>query len=165
MESQKMKNISTPRMIIFDHDGTLVDTDTPDFKVFVGIKELLVDLTKHGFHLAVWTARSHRSTVESLKRLEIASYFGEIYGHDDGVAKPHPEGLRTITDGFDKNHLLHIGDSHGDIEGARAFGISVIAACWNNSEQVENFRTKTPFVALKVDDCRAIIAKKFNVDL
>ena len=152
-------------MIIFDHDGTLVDTDTPDFKVFPRIKELLVDLTRLGFHLSVWTARSHKSTVESLKRMEIASYFGEIYGHDDGVAKPHPEGLRSITDGFDKTLVLHIGDSYGDIEGAHNFGISVIAACWNNPEQVENFRTKTPFVALKVDDCRAIIAKKFNVEL
>ena len=44
MESLKMKNISSPGIIVFDHDGTLVNTDTPDFRVFPGIKELLVDL-------------------------------------------------------------------------------------------------------------------------
>lgn len=152
-------------MIVFDHDGTLVNTETPDFKVFPGIKELLVDLIQLGFTLSVWTARSHRSTVESLKRMDIAQYFTEIYGHDDGISKPHPDGLKKLAEGLDKEVVLHIGDSLGDIEGAKAFGISVIAACWNVPNQVENFRTKTPLLAIKVEDCRKIIAKKFNVDL
>ena len=150
-------------MIIFDHDGTLVNTDLPDFKLFTGIKELLVDLSNAGFVLSVWTARSHRSTVESLKHLEIAPYFSEIYGHDDGLPKPHPMGLRKITEGFEKNNLLHIGDSLGDLEGASAFGIDVIAACWNSTNQVEIFKRKTPFLAMTPDDCRNIVAHKFNV--
>ena len=160
-----MKNISTLKMIVFDHDGTLVNTETPDFKVFPGIKELLVDLQALDFTLSVWTARSHRSTVESLKRMDIAQYFTDIYGHDDGMPKPHPEGLEKITEGLEKDSVLHIGDSLGDVDGATAFGISVIAACWSCPNQVENFRMKTPLVALAPSDCREIIAKKFNVEL
>jgi len=152
-------------MVIFDHDGTLVNTETPDFKVFQGIKELLVDLNNAGFEMAVWTARSHRSTVESLKNADIASFFGEIYGHDDGMSKPHPMGLSQITNGIERDAVIHIGDSIGDLDGANAFGIAVIAACWNSTNQVEIFKSKTPFVAMTPADCRAIIAKKFNVDL
>ena len=151
-------------MIIFDHDGTLVNTDHPDFKLFAGIKELLVDLKSAGFELAVWTARGHRSTLESLKRLEIALFFSEIYGHDDGHSKPHTMGLTKITQGIDKINVLHIGDSIGDLEGANAFGIDVIAACWNNTNQVEIFKRKTPFLAMKPDDCRKIINEKFNLN-
>ncbi len=160
-----MKKISGPGMIIFDHDGTLVNTDVPDFKLFDGIKELLVDLSEAGFEMSVWTARSHRSTVESLKRLEVASFFWEIYGHDDGLSKPHPMGLTKITEGFEKKNLLHIGDSVGDLEGAGSFGIDVIAACWNSTNQVEIFKRKTPFLAMTPDDCRNIISQKFNVNL
>ena len=160
-----MTNISRPGMIIFDHDGTLVNTDVPDFRLFPGIKELLVDLGKLRFEMSVWTARSHRSTVESLKAQEIAGFFGEIYGHDDGMSKPHPMGLLKISQGIEKGNLLHIGDSVGDIEGAKAFGIDVIAACWNSTNQVDIFKRKTPYLAMTPADCRKIIAKKFNVDL
>ncbi len=152
-------------MIIFDHDGTLVNTDVPDFKLFTGIKELLVDLSNAGFELAIWTARGHRSTVESLKRLEINSYFGEIYGHDDGLSKPNAMGLTKITEGLDKKNVLHIGDSIGDLDGALAFGIDVIAACWNSTNQVEIFRRKTPFLAMTPAECRNIISEKFKIDL
>ena len=160
-----MRNISPPKMIIFDHDGTLVNTETPNFKLFPGIKELLVDCTALGFDLAVWTARSHRSTVDSLKSLDIAQFFREIYGHDDGLSKPHPMGLETLTSGIEKKNLLHIGDSVGDLDGANGFGIEVIAACWNSRNQVEIFQQKTPFVVFTPAECRAIIAKKFNVNL
>lgn len=160
-----MKKISVTGMIIFDHDGTLVNTDVPDFKLFDGIKELLVDLSEAGLEMSVWTARSHRSTVESLKRLEVINYFSEIYGNDDGLSKPNPWGLTKITEGLEKKKLIHIGDSLGDLEGASSFGIDVIAACWNSTNQVEIFKRKTPFLAMTPDDCRKIIAAKFNVNL
>lgn len=160
-----MKKNSPLGMIIFDHDGTLVCTETPEFSLFPGVKELLVDLVKADFAISVWTARSHQSTVESLKRLGVAEFIGEIYGHDDGMSKPHPMGLSQITQGFEKNQLLHIGDSLGDLEGANAFGIAVIAACWNSTNQVEIFKQKTAFIAMKPAECRGIIEKKFNVKL
>lgn len=158
-----MKNISSPGMIIFDHDGTLVNTDTPHFSVFPGIKELLVDCQALGFELAVWTARGHRSTVESLNYLELAHFFKGVYGHDDGLSKPHSMGLEQLSFGVPKRQLLHVGDSIGDLDGAQNFGIEVIAACWNSRNQVENFKLRTPYVALTPADCRKFIAKKYNV--
>ena len=113
--------------------------------------------------MSVWTARSHRSTIESLKNAEIAEFFNEIYGHDDGLSKPHPMGLLQITNGFKKESVIHIGDSLGDLDGAHSFGIAVIAACWNSANQVDIFKRKTPFVAMTPKECREIIAQKFNV--
>ena len=163
MDSHKMENISSQKMVIFDHDGTLIDTETPDFKIFPEIKELLVDLKAAGIEMSVWTARSHHSTFESLKSAEIDGFFNEIYGHDDGIPKPHPMGLLQITNGFNKNSVIHIGDSLGDLDGANSFGIAVIAACWNSANQVDIFKKKTKFVAMTPRECREIIAQKFNV--
>ena len=160
-----MRNISGTAMIVFDHDGTLVCTETPEFSLFPGIKELLVDLTNAGFLISVWTARPHKSTAESLKRLGIAEFIGEIYGYDDGLPKPHPMGLMKITEGIEKEKLLHVGDSLGDLDGAKAFGIPVIAACWNSRIQVEILRHRTPYLAMNPSDCRGIIENIFNVKL
>ena len=81
------------------------------------------------------------------------------------MPKPHPYGLEKITAGFEKKFILHIGDSLGDLEGAESFGIPVIAACWNNINQVKNFEQRTPYIAITPSDCREIIAKIFSVNL
>ena len=163
MESNTIKNISYQKMVIFDHDGTLINTETSEFKVFPQIKELLVDLKSKGIEMCVWTARSHHSTLESLKNADIADFFTEIYGHDDGLPKPHPMGLSQITYGFEKDSVIHIGDSLGDLDGANSFGIAVIAACWNSANQVDIFKRKTAFVAMTPNECRDIIAQKFKM--
>lgn len=152
-------------LIVWDHDGTLVNTNLREFQLFPGVRELLFDLKNNGFDLAVWTSRPRASTLASLKRLEIAPFFGEIHCYDDGLAKPHPEGLIRVSSGHHKEKILHIGDSLSDIEGAKAFGVDVIGALWYSTRQLKEFSEMTPLIAMKVDDCREIIEKKFNVRL
>ena len=162
-----------PFLIIFDHDGTLMHTETRDFYLFPKMKELILDLTRQGFHLCVWTARGRASTVNSLKNAGIMEYFDDVFGSDDGLAKPHTMGLIKLTDGFLKKNILHIGDSLADVHGALDFGIQVIYACWNNSNQVQKREENNGnerdidnvFEARKIDDCRAIIENKFGLSL
>lgn len=159
-----MKKLNVSGLIIFDHDGTLVNTNDHDYTLYRGMRELLQLLKLHGLHLSVWTARSNQSTTQSLTRLDILDLFDDIYGHDDGAPKPNAMGLERLSAGYTKNQVLHIGDSRADIEGAQGFGIDVIAACWNNPNQVQNFMQKTSMVASSVDDCKEFIAKKFNLN-
>lgn len=159
--SENSKVSQVPGHIIFDHDGTLVDTNASPFILFKGMKELLSDLKSQNFELFIWTARPRRSTIESIKRLEIAHYFTEIYCFDDGIPKPHPMGLAELTDGQNKEKILHIGDSFTDFDGAKAYGIEVVAACWNTPDQVEKYVQFADYVALTIDECRQIIERKF----
>lgn len=157
-------------LIIFDHDGTLVNTDSRVFEAFEGTHALLASLRQHGFEIALWTARGHRSSVESLKFVGLSQYIGEIYGHDDGLPKPHVAGLLQITDGFTKDKIIHIGDSIGDLTGAQNFGIPVIGALWSCPETQkesteETFRKYTKFIAHKVIDCKKIIEDHFKITL
>ncbi len=149
--------------IIFDHDGTLVNTEGPVVELFPGIKALLIFLVKEDFKLSLWTARPRRSTLEIINHLEIFSYFSQIYCYDDGAPKPHPAGLAKLTQGFSKLDCLHIGDSPGDFQGAHDFGIEVVAACWNNANTVEKYSQLADYTALNLDDCKKIIKGKFNV--
>jgi phosphoglycolate phosphatase-like HAD superfamily hydrolase len=147
--------------IIFDHDGTLFKIGKAGVQLFPGMEKLLLDLKKQNFALYVWTARPRRSAIEFLNEFKIAALFTEIYCFDDGRPKPHPQGLETLTLGIEKNKIIHIGDSITDIEGAQAFGVDVIAACWNDLEQAEDFIHLTPFVARNLEECKKIIEGKY----
>ena len=149
--------------IIFDHDGTLVNTGTYPFSLFMGVRELLVELKNLNFKLYVWTARPRESTLESLKKLDIENFFSDLFCYDDGLPKPNSMGLHKLTDGIEKNKILHIGDSLTDVEGAKAFGIEVIAACWNSPDQVNKYKDIADFTALNLRECGEIIKRKFYV--
>ncbi|MBP9680990.1 MAG: HAD-IA family hydrolase [Bacteriovorax sp.] len=149
--------------IVFDHDGTLVNTESSPFYLFQGMRELLIELKSQHFELYVWTARPRRSTLESLKKADILSFFTEIYCSDDGEIKPHPAGLVSLLEGLSKQNILHIGDSLTDIDGARTFGIEVIAACWNDPDQVKKYAPLADYTALNLLECRAHIKRKFHV--
>ena len=149
--------------VVFDHDGTLVDTSAHPYELFGGMKDFLTELKNLGFVLYVWTARPRRSTLEITKRLEISQYFDEYFCFDDGLPKPHSEGLSKLCDGIDKNKILHIGDSLSDIDGAKAFGIEVVAACWGDLNLLDKFQPLANYTASSLDECRSIIKGKFHV--
>jgi phosphoglycolate phosphatase len=149
--------------IVFDHDGTLVDTRSHPYELFEGMKDFLSELKNQGFNLVVWTARPRKSTLEITKRLGISQFFDEFYCYDDGLSKPHPQGLAKLCDGIEKSKILHIGDSLSDIEGANAFGIEVVAACWGDLNLLDKFQPLANYTATNLDECRSIIRGKFHV--
>jgi phosphoglycolate phosphatase len=116
--------------IIFDCDGTLVDTSSPKYRLFPGIKELVIELSGDA-KLYVWTARSRASTLRILQELGIFSYFEAICTIDDAPPKPHIEGLVDLAGEQDKKSICMIGDSSFDILGAKNFGVMAIGAVWN----------------------------------
>lgn len=163
----KKLNASPSGHIVFDHDGTLVKTDIFPYLLFDGMAELLNDLKTQGFELYVWTSRPRKSTQDSLKRFEIQQYFKDIFCYDDGLHKPNPMGLECLTVGIPKNKILHIGDSLADLEGARAYGIGVVLACWNNPDQVqidkEKYNGLADYYASDLMELRTFIKGKFYV--
>lgn len=161
----KQKDISVPLgYIVFDHDGTLVKTDVCPTILFEGIRELLEELKSAGFELYVWTSRPRASTQESLKKFALGPFFSDIYCYDDGLPKPSPNGLAQLTEGIKKDKILHIGDSLTDIDGAKAYGIEVVLACWNNPDQVQKYNVDSAiYTAVNLKELRAIIKGKFHV--
>ena len=158
-----LKLLTPKGHIVFDHDGTLVNTDRSPYLLFAGMKELLIELKAAQFELYIWTARPRRSVIETIEKLGIRQFFSDIYCYDDGTPKPHPMGLLKLTEGINKNNILHIGYSLTDIEGAHSFGIEVIAACWNSPDQVNKYQVIADYTALDLNQCRSIIKGKFYV--
>lgn len=141
--------------IIFDCDGTLIDTSKLKYSLYDGIKDLLLALAPQAT-LYVWTARDRKSTVRILKELGIHQHFHSLSTIDDGFPKPHVNGLRELVGEVANKSICVIGDTSNDILGAKNFGVKSIGAVWNQSanEEVLNvmgadFVTAEPMACLE----------------
>lgn len=116
--------------IVFDCDGTLLDTSNFRYSLFDGIKELLEELSKD-CTLYVWTARDRSSLKRYLEEFGISSYFSATCTLEDAPAKPHIAGLVQLLGETPKESVCVVGDTMNDILGAKHFGAKSIAAAWN----------------------------------
>ena len=97
--------------------------------LFPGVVEALTTLESQGFTLAICTNKMEAHAVELLKVLGVHHRFAFIAGKDTfDMFKPDP---RHITEtirmaGGDPNRAVMVGDSHADIDAAKAAHIPVV---------------------------------------
>lgn len=143
--------------VIFDCDGTLIDTSGPKYKLFPGIKELL-EKHKEECIFYVWTARGRSSTLRILEELGLYSYFDSFFTVDDGLSKPHVMGLVTLVGKTAKDSICVIGDSTSDILGAKNFGVLAIGATWNKDVKPEHLQVSgADFIVSHPSECSKLI--------
>jgi phosphoglycolate phosphatase len=145
------------RRVVFDCDGTLLNTngDRPAF--FPGIKELLLDLASD-CELYVWTARGRASTLRILEENGVKHLFLGVSTPDDGFTKPHVAGLMDLTGDSPKNSICVIGDSSMDMVGARNFGVLAIGAVWNRNANASFLREAgADFIVSDPAECSKLI--------
>lgn len=121
--------------VVFDHDGTLVDTSGLRRFLYPGIKDLLETLSQNGIPMYVWTARGKASTEKILKELNAIKYFEDICGGDTATMKPSSEGLEYLLPDISPENVIVIGDSMGDIIGAKSFGARAMGALWAHRDE------------------------------
>lgn len=144
--------------IVFDCDGTLIDTSRSTYQAFEGIRNLLEELRSH--HLYVWTARDKVSTQRLLKENSISHFFEAIYTADDAFPKPHVLGLQELLGHVDKNLVWIIGDTTHDILGAKNFGARSIGACWNSAVNPDLLmQSGAEYISMDPRECLALIQK------
>jgi len=147
--------------IVFDHDGTLVNTRSKPL-LFSGIKKLLIELLGQDVKIYIWTARDRHSTVEILKSLEIISFFEDISTASDGEPKPNVQGLLCMLDGVAKKDIVMVGDSISDIVGAKKFSINSVGVLWDHlgSGGYEYLkRENADYICKTVKECRDVLFK------
>jgi len=125
--------------VIFDCDGTLIDTSGPKYKIFPGILELL-EKHQHECLYYVWTARGRASTLKLLKENGILHFFEGISTPDEGLQKPNPEALKLLVGPIEKDSACLIGDSSVDMIGAKFFKILAIGAHWSTEANKESLK-------------------------
>lgn len=146
--------------IIFDHDGTLVNTSVYEKYVYEGLEDLIKTLFDKGIHMYVWTARGKSSTESILSSLGMRKYFRDICGQDSAPMKPSPAGIEYLIPEVNPDNVIVIGDSIGDIMGARSFGARAIGVTWERESEAarEYFMSSGAYaVYSKVADLKKLI--------
>ena len=102
-------------------------------KPYPGITNLLNDLQRAGYAMAVLSNKTHDFTVAMVAGLFPNIHFGKVLGQREGVPqKPHPAGAFQIAQaaGYSPENCVFIGDSTVDLETARNADMPAIAVLW-----------------------------------
>lgn len=103
--------------------------------IFPGIKEILQTIKSAGLPLAVYTGKGRESSLITLDKIGVLSYFDLIVTDDDvKEPKPSPEGIDMFVIKFNlvRERVLMIGDSPADIKAARNAGIKNAEVLWDD---------------------------------
>ena len=94
-------------------------------RLYPGARELLIELRDAGLPLAICTNKPQHLTDLILGRLDLAAFFAVVWGAAPGQPlKPDAACLRSVytTLGTDPAATIMVGDSHTDVDAARAAG-------------------------------------------
>ena len=101
--------------------------------VYPGVRETLDLLIREGRRLAICSNKPEQATVESLQSTGLADLFGAVVGGDSlPQRKPQAEPVLAALEqlGATRHAALFVGDSHNDVEAARATGLPVVAVSY-----------------------------------
>lgn len=101
-------------------------------KPYPGIIELLEELKKQGYHLAIVSNKADFG-VKELQKIYFKDYITTAIGEKEGIRKkPAPDtvqqALREL--GKEKENAIYVGDSDVDIQTAKNAGLPCISVTW-----------------------------------
>jgi phosphoglycolate phosphatase len=109
---------------------------------YPGIHNMLNDLQKDGYPLAVLSNKTHDFTTAMVAEVFPNIHFTKVLGQQDGVQhKPHPAGAFLIaqTAGLDPRNCYLIGDSTIDLETANNAEMNAICVTWGYHDRKKLF--------------------------
>lgn len=113
---------------------------------FEGIKDLLTILKNKEVRIAMVTGKGKHSTDISLNYFKLTNFF-EIIETGWRIGPRKPEGIQSVLDFFkdiNKDEMIYVGDSPGDIVASRKVGIPVIAAAWAETAEPHELEALKP---------------------
>ena len=107
--------------------------------LFDGIAQMLRDLHRSGWLLAVATGKSTRGLNACLAANDIADLFVSLQTADNHPSKPDPTMLRAAVDdaGVAASDVVMIGDTTFDMDMARRANVRAIGVAWGYHEAHE----------------------------
>ena len=123
--------------------------------LYPGIREALANLTAAGCKLCVVTAKPRVYAAQIVKHLEVASFFGGIYGPDMAQRHYTKEALireACVAERIEAARAMMIGDRTEDILGARKNGLRSMAVTWGYEAREELDAAHPDYVATSSEE-------------
>lgn len=103
-----------------------------ELQLFAGAAELIEELARTGFLLAVATGKSRLGLDRALDASGLGVFFQSSRCADECFSKPHPQMLEELMDEFavPRERTLMIGDTTHDLQMARNAGVAALAVAY-----------------------------------
>lgn len=122
---------------------------------FQGTREVLTELRRRGYSIAVVTSKGRELGLRGLKLCSLDDLFDSaVFLEDTEVHKPHPEPILVALDRLKTtaDAAAYVGDSRHDIIAARAAGVRAVGALWGPFPRIDLDREGPSFVADSITD-------------
>lgn len=118
-------------------------------RLFPGAKEVLVELEKSGYLLAVATGKSRAGLDQVMKETGLSGCFHATRCADESFSKPHPAMLEELMTfcGVDAEQALMIGDTTFDLVMARNAKVASIGVSYG-VHPISNLLAENPLAIL-----------------
>ena len=133
----------------------------PDIPLFGGARELLDELRRAGFLLAVATGKTRVGLDRALVANQLGDRFHATRCADEGRPKPHPDMLLHLMAALEvePSRTLMIGDTTHDLELARAAGVEAIGVAYGAHETAGLQAAHPLAIVHSIDELRAWLAE------
>ncbi len=141
------------RFHFLTHDAELV--------LFRGVREMLEDLRKQNYFLAVATGKSRAGLQRALQSTGVTEFFDATRCADETFSKPHPAMLLELTRdlGQDMSRTVMVGDTTHDLQMAVNAGAAGVAVTYG-AHSVASLMAMSPLhCAESVTDLTEWLAK------
>lgn len=132
----------------FEAVAAFEEAKISDLKAYEGIKEVLAELKKSGYKLAVVTDAFSYAAERRLKSTGLFEYFDVSVSYDTtGFKKPHTAPFECALDmlGVSAHEAVYVGDSiRRDIEPSVALGITTVYAKYGDRNFFETASAECP---------------------
>lgn len=116
--------------------------------LYDGITDVLSQLQRKGFLLAVASSKYQPHALDAIARLGLQGFFHAVYGQNEKRGYKAEVLRQLICDnGWEKSKCIMIGDTFYDIEGAHENGIDAMAVTYGFGRAVELEKAKAEFTA------------------
>jgi phosphoglycolate phosphatase len=126
-------------------------------RLFPGIAEVISELHRKSFKLAIATGKSRRGLARALAATGLEPYFHASRCADEGYVKPHPGMLHALMEQLDipPHRTLMIGDTSHDLQMARAAGVASLGVSYG-AHSIEALMTCAPLACVhSVEELRS----------
>ena len=129
--------------------------------LFDGVRDMLTDLSQHGYFLAVATGKSRVGLNRAMDVAKLFSLFDATRCADETFSKPHPAMLQELTRelGQDMRRTVMIGDTTHDLQMAVNAGAAGIAVHYGAHSEAELTALNPLFSATSVASLHGWLAE------
>ena len=121
---------------------------------YPGIVELLQTLKSHGHTLLVATSKPEELSIEIMEKFQLAQYFDRICGASLDRSRTCKEDVIAylLAENGAAQNMVMVGDTHYDVEGAKAHGIPAIGVAWGYGQVQDMVDAGASAIAYTMDE-------------